>query len=445
MPSSSFLRIIISMGRSDHWYHHVNGKAFPIQHNLFHGLLSIRDFLSNERRSKELFSEPNSNYGPESSDTDEEPRPCYLWIDAICIDQANTDEKTAQVALMPKIYSHARKVIVWLGSRGQASDLAVDTLNDGNFEQLFINPSVQPLEGVPDDPFLEGSLEERRVAVLGVCNRPYWKRVWIVHEILKALRLTFLCGHKCFSWTRAKELLSAADSESFFIEKTWFYVAFFATSAAKLLIWKRRWDDAREASLFTGRRLDPVYRLDKLMEDLALRGSTDPRDRVFALVGLAHSPQAGRYSSWLSLPAADYSRSRESVFADVMACIYDVPDRKDLVDLWRFVMLVQGDLEVDDTDEEVESAKVELIRHNIDSSLLTSTGNNTSFAQTYAEALLFMDQARPDDSALIEDFLAFLSRNLLRPKIRHVPLLTPEKRRLGLELEDIMHKKRRTR
>ncbi|KAK0621835.1 heterokaryon incompatibility, partial [Bombardia bombarda] len=38
-----------------------------------------------------------------------------IWIDAICISQANTDEKSAQVPLMGQIYSNAMKVIAWLG------------------------------------------------------------------------------------------------------------------------------------------------------------------------------------------------------------------------------------------------------------------------------------------------------------------------------------------
>ncbi len=40
----------------------------------------------------------------------------WLWIDAICIDQDNLEEKGGQVALMGDIYSKASDVIVWLGS-----------------------------------------------------------------------------------------------------------------------------------------------------------------------------------------------------------------------------------------------------------------------------------------------------------------------------------------
>lgn len=39
-----------------------------------------------------------------------------FWIDAICIDQSDTNEKTSQVAIMDIIYSQAQSVSIWLGS-----------------------------------------------------------------------------------------------------------------------------------------------------------------------------------------------------------------------------------------------------------------------------------------------------------------------------------------
>ncbi|PMD26755.1 HET-domain-containing protein, partial [Hyaloscypha hepaticicola] len=38
-----------------------------------------------------------------------------LWVDAICVDQANDDERGHQIAQMGKIYSQATTVRVWLG------------------------------------------------------------------------------------------------------------------------------------------------------------------------------------------------------------------------------------------------------------------------------------------------------------------------------------------
>lgn len=42
-------------------------------------------------------------------------KPRLVWADALCIDQANTEEKNSQVRLMSEIYSNAL-VCVWLGA-----------------------------------------------------------------------------------------------------------------------------------------------------------------------------------------------------------------------------------------------------------------------------------------------------------------------------------------
>lgn len=48
-------------------------------------------------------------------------RPRWLWIDAICIDQHNAQERSSQVRIMGRIYSKAEKVIIWLGEETETS------------------------------------------------------------------------------------------------------------------------------------------------------------------------------------------------------------------------------------------------------------------------------------------------------------------------------------
>jgi hypothetical protein len=42
-----------------------------------------------------------------------------LWIDFICINQAEMDERTHQVTLMGRIYAKAKCVLIWLGEEAE--------------------------------------------------------------------------------------------------------------------------------------------------------------------------------------------------------------------------------------------------------------------------------------------------------------------------------------
>ena len=45
-----------------------------------------------------------------------------LWIDAICIDQSNTVERSTQVSMMDSIYANAKRVLIWLGEHANLED-----------------------------------------------------------------------------------------------------------------------------------------------------------------------------------------------------------------------------------------------------------------------------------------------------------------------------------
>lgn len=40
-------------------------------------------------------------------------KPLAVWVDQVCIDQNNAEEKNDQVALMHKIYQRAKEVLIW--------------------------------------------------------------------------------------------------------------------------------------------------------------------------------------------------------------------------------------------------------------------------------------------------------------------------------------------
>ncbi|KAK4095750.1 hypothetical protein N658DRAFT_481773 [Parathielavia hyrcaniae] len=51
-----------------------------------------------------------------------------VWVDAICIYQTNTAEKSQQVQSMAKIYAKASRVVVWLGETAATSDYALEDI-----------------------------------------------------------------------------------------------------------------------------------------------------------------------------------------------------------------------------------------------------------------------------------------------------------------------------
>ncbi|KAF8856740.1 hypothetical protein BDZ45DRAFT_789795, partial [Acephala macrosclerotiorum] len=54
--------------------------------------------------------------------------PCYLWVDQLCIDQSNKEERSWQVEFMKEIYAKAEKTIVWFGNDDADTQLLEEML-----------------------------------------------------------------------------------------------------------------------------------------------------------------------------------------------------------------------------------------------------------------------------------------------------------------------------
>jgi hypothetical protein len=105
-----------------------------------------------------------------------------LWIDALCINQKDVHERNKQVAIMGKIFHYASKVLVWLGEAADDSDLVFDYMKSLDNEDCEW-----------DGPLNSKSAE----AILAFYCRPYWRRFWVIQEILGAIPLDIFCGTKC--------------------------------------------------------------------------------------------------------------------------------------------------------------------------------------------------------------------------------------------------------
>jgi hypothetical protein len=56
-----------------------------------------------------------------------------IWVDAICINQSDNNEKSQQIPLMSEIYGRASTVYIWLGNSTEDSDYAFDWLAEASY------------------------------------------------------------------------------------------------------------------------------------------------------------------------------------------------------------------------------------------------------------------------------------------------------------------------
>ena len=91
-----------------------------------------------------------------------------IWVDAVCIDQRNPEERKQQVQLMAEIYSRAYRVIVWLGKEG-----------------VDIKGALEDIRLAANEEHSERSEKEmNQQAVLNLLQLPWFQRIWVRDQTL---------------------------------------------------------------------------------------------------------------------------------------------------------------------------------------------------------------------------------------------------------------------
>ena len=135
-----------------------------------------------------------------------------LWVDAICINQGDDDEKTRQVQMMKHIYSRAKFVIGWLGPAEGRGDFVLAKLTSAGERILrhighttahsLDNPETWILG---EDSEISMSATDDNAALPlhlmdNIFERPYWQRVWIAQELAYAHQACLQCGKTVANW-----------------------------------------------------------------------------------------------------------------------------------------------------------------------------------------------------------------------------------------------------
>ncbi|KAI1474829.1 HET-domain-containing protein [Daldinia eschscholtzii] len=97
-----------------------------------------------------------------------------LWVDLVCINQEDDDERRQQVELMPEIYSMAQKVLAFLGTGSKRISDAMFALNSDN----------QSSREYGSHSYYINVIKE-------LFSLPYFSRVWIIQELALARDASF--------------------------------------------------------------------------------------------------------------------------------------------------------------------------------------------------------------------------------------------------------------
>lgn len=253
----------------------IDNVQVSIQENLYHALLALRK-LSQAR---------------------------ILWVDAICINQRDLEERGSQIQQMSKIYGQAERVVTWIGLNEGGSLLAMSFI-----ERIYnvIFPDGQdndpewrkyPMSNLINDPQNMKSWE----ALANFCNRRYWTRRWIIQEIALASRCILQCGDKTLEWDIFQTVCLEIYRPNVLRHEF--------GSGDELIAVIRQSLAVTYAKLRSQRRT--VYPLQYLLEAFEPSRCKEPKDKIFAILGLID------HSSRETL-VADYKKSLFELWVDVV-------------------------------------------------------------------------------------------------------------------------------
>lgn len=247
--------------------------------------------------------------------------PGTYWIDALCINQQDIAEKSSQVTLMREIYSAAEAVMVFLGARSEESDMAYDLVGklcklvqEEAFDfQDEISPSVSVAKRYPfeDKKLRELGLPLENdpdwVALAELLSRPYFHRIWVLQELVMARGpVTAFCGSYYLPYAALDMLWRIL------LPTGWIFEMKRLAKKSELEMQALQFlQTAGTLRRVAGKKLD----LEMLLDLARSFSATDPRDKIFALLGMAK--EVGEDQDMATLLQPDYSKSVQQVFAEV--------------------------------------------------------------------------------------------------------------------------------
>jgi hypothetical protein len=223
-----------------------------------------------------------------------------LWVDAVCIDQENYREKSSQIRHLHVVYSRAEEVCIYFGECSKHTmylgkclehtagaegvrlnlnhdleqaerhwDFAAGTLPQSTCDPAASTPRL-PATFLDEYSFAKAvEADLSRYSQKDNSERNFWwKRLWTVQELLLAKRPVVYLGPYTMPWARACKMWTFVDELE--------YNKVHMINGSKM---------RKEIQYLDRLRVDARRSLHALLLATADKGYTEPKDRIFALLG----------------------------------------------------------------------------------------------------------------------------------------------------------------
>jgi hypothetical protein len=245
----------------------------------------------------------------------------------MCIHQEDGTERTHQVRLMKSIYQHAIRTVIWLPLDDEAAVAAKSLINElyhlSEMDEERIEPEqdnmVENMAKKEDNTqphLLLPTQDDARWRAFDTFLRlPWFTRVWIIQEVaLSRNSPTILCGAHLIEWERLVDTVEWLY-EMFHKARLWVCVGYIHNIL--IICGKRVWADGTD---------DVIWDLQGLLHLTVDFNATEPRDRIFALLGLCRETRDAAH--WPPELNPDYGKPLIDLSIEIAR--YLVRDKKSL-------------------------------------------------------------------------------------------------------------------
>ncbi|KAM0200110.1 hypothetical protein ACHAQI_011784 [Fusarium lateritium] len=206
-----------------------------------------------------------------------------IWVDALCINQSDSEERAVQILRMRDIYTMATRVIVWLGLETADSNMAIDAIellsSQIDFSTFDLDAKSNTLavyhgcdDWVKDQNMALPLTQDEWHAIADLLSRKWFQRLWVRQEVTLANSDAIaMVGERIVKWNR---LVGAA-------------ILIHGNEALPLITLPDNTAFSRALTNITGfRKIKAIKCLDSLIMATYHCECSDDKDRVYGLLGI---------------------------------------------------------------------------------------------------------------------------------------------------------------